>query len=170
MRDDRRATRYALAAERQALATLRRARIEKARAQLRQQLAATRQGRRQRASGGRNRRSAPSGDASDAGGLQPVPTVSVPDTKPAGTTAGVWELCPEVVVDDTGEVTIDGFRGQVIRAVGRHPAGVSATEIGNEIGVDWRRVLRALAELADEGAVERVGREFYPVGKASRKW
>jgi hypothetical protein len=53
----------------------------------------------------------------------------------------------------------------VMRVVMSHPEGVRARDVGNELGVDWRRVLGITDRLVDAGIVERIGQQFYPVGK-----
>jgi hypothetical protein len=55
----------------------------------------------------------------------------------------------------------------VLRAVLDHPEGVSAVEIGNAVGVDWRRVPAILGRLVERSAVDVIGDRFYPVPKAS---
>jgi hypothetical protein len=58
----------------------------------------------------------------------------------------------------------------VFQVVERHPEGVRAADIGNELGVDWRRVLSLMRHLLDAGMVERVDQQFYAAGKASPRW
>jgi hypothetical protein len=60
------------------------------------------------------------------------------------------------------------LRGQVLRSIEAHPDGVAALDIGNELGVDWRRVREAANALVEEGAIEQVDRELYPARKASQ--
>lgn len=56
---------------------------------------------------------------------------------------------------------------EVLRMIGRHPEGIRAFDIGNELGVDWRRVPAMTRRLIERGVVEQVDQEFYLVGKAS---
>lgn len=59
------------------------------------------------------------------------------------------------------------LEGEVLRMIGRHPEGIRAFDIGNELGVDWRRVPAMTRRLIERGVVEQVDQEFYLVGKAS---
>ena len=59
---------------------------------------------------------------------------------------------------------------RVLTVIARHPDGVRALDVGNELGVDWRRVLEATRNLVAAGAVEEVGQNFYPARKAGPQW
>ena len=59
---------------------------------------------------------------------------------------------------------------RVLTVIGRHPDGVRALDVGNELGVDWRRVLEATRNLVAAGAVEQVDQHFYVVRKAGPQW
>jgi len=59
---------------------------------------------------------------------------------------------------------------RVLAVIARHPDGIRALDVGNEIGVDWRRVLEATRNLVAAGAVEEVGQNFYPARKAGPQW
>ena len=59
---------------------------------------------------------------------------------------------------------------RVLTVIGRHPDGVRALDVGNELGVDWRRVLEATRNLIAAGAVEQVDQHFYPAPKAGPPW
>jgi uncharacterized protein DUF802 len=59
---------------------------------------------------------------------------------------------------------------RVLRVLERHPEGVRALDVGNELGLDWRRVLESTRKLVDDGLVEQVDQEFYLSWKASRRW
>jgi len=59
---------------------------------------------------------------------------------------------------------------RVLTVIARHPDGVRALDVGNELGVDWRRVLEATRNLVAAGAVEQVDQNFYPVRKAGPQW
>ena len=61
----------------------------------------------------------------------------------------------------------DRLEAEVLRVIARHPEGVRAFEIGNELGIDWRSVPAVAARLVDRAEVEQVAHEFYPVTKAS---
>jgi hypothetical protein len=61
----------------------------------------------------------------------------------------------------------DWLEAEVLRVIGRHPEGVCPLDIGNELGVDWRRVPAVAGRLVDRAIVEQVAHEFYPVQKAS---
>ena len=59
---------------------------------------------------------------------------------------------------------------RVLTVIGRHPDGVRALDLGNELGVDWRRVLEATRNLVAAGAVEQVDQHFYLAAKAGPQW
>ena len=59
---------------------------------------------------------------------------------------------------------------RVLTVIGRHPDGVRALDVGNELGVDWRRILEATRNLVAAGAVEQVDQHFYPARKAGPQW
>jgi len=59
---------------------------------------------------------------------------------------------------------------RVLTVIARHPDGVRALDVGNELGVDWRRVLEATRSLVAAGAVEQVDQSFYAVRKAGPQW
>ena len=54
---------------------------------------------------------------------------------------------------------------RLLRAIQRHPEGVSILEIGNEIGVDFRRLLGSADMLLASGQIDQVHELFYPAGK-----
>jgi hypothetical protein len=62
------------------------------------------------------------------------------------------------------------LRLQVRRVVDRHHHGITVQGIGNELGIDWRRLVAVTRQLVDAGALDQVGHELYPVGKASPRW
>jgi len=59
---------------------------------------------------------------------------------------------------------------RVLTVIGRHPDGVRALDVGNELGVDWRRILEATRNLVAAGAVEQVDQHFYVARKAGPQW
>jgi hypothetical protein len=73
-----------------------------------------------------------------------------------------------VAGDRPAEVTDHRLREQVRRSIDAHAEGVGALDLGNELGVDWRRVLGVARELVETGVVEQVEQEFYPARKESR--
>jgi hypothetical protein len=56
---------------------------------------------------------------------------------------------------------------EVLRVITRHPGGVQAFDIGNELGVDWRCVPAIARRLIERAVVEQIANDFYPVQKAS---
>lgn len=58
---------------------------------------------------------------------------------------------------------------EVLRIIRSHPEGASAVDVGNELGINWRRVLGVMRTLVQAGALEQVQEQFYAVSKASRK-
>jgi hypothetical protein len=79
----------------------------------------------------------------------------------------LWDLWP-----GSGErhVPDERLQTQVLRIIQAHPEGVAAVDVGNELGLDWRRVLGIGRTLAEGGQVEQAEHEFFPIGKASRRW
>lgn len=70
----------------------------------------------------------------------------------------------------TAPVVTADLDARVLTVIARHPDGVRALDVGNELGVDWRRVLEATRNLVAAGAVEQVDQNFYAVGKAGPQW
>jgi hypothetical protein len=66
---------------------------------------------------------------------------------------------------DTG--ADDWLESEIVRVITRHPEGVRAFDIGNEIGVDWRCVPAIAGRLVARALVEQIADEFYPAQKAS---
>jgi len=61
----------------------------------------------------------------------------------------------------------DWLEAEVLRVIARHPEGVRALDIGNELGVDWRRVPAVAGRLVEHALVEQIAHEFYPAAKVS---
>lgn len=61
----------------------------------------------------------------------------------------------------------DWLEAEVLRVITRHPEGVRALDIGNELGVDWRRVPAVARRLVEYEMAEEIAHEFYPIEKAS---
>jgi hypothetical protein len=59
------------------------------------------------------------------------------------------------------------LEAEVLRVIALHPEGVRALDIGNELGVDWRRVPAVARRLVEHDKVEQIAHEFYPIEKAS---
>jgi hypothetical protein len=59
------------------------------------------------------------------------------------------------------------LEAEVLRVITMHPEGVRALDIGNELGVDWRRVPAVARRLVEHDKVEQIAHEFYPIEKAS---
>jgi hypothetical protein len=54
---------------------------------------------------------------------------------------------------------------KILQAIQRHPEGVSIVEIGNELGVDFRRLLVSTDMLLASGQIDQVQELFYPAGR-----
>jgi hypothetical protein len=54
---------------------------------------------------------------------------------------------------------------KILQAIQRHPEGVSIVEIGNELGVDFRRLLVSADTLLATGEIDQVQELFYPAGR-----
>ena len=59
---------------------------------------------------------------------------------------------------------------QIVNVIASHPEGVRAVDVGNALGVDWRRVIAVTRGLVGAGAVEEIEQEFYPAAEASDRW
>ena len=77
-----------------------------------------------------------------------------------------WDLQndADIALDAAG----DTLAAEILDVVARYPDGARARDVGNALGVDWRRVLGAARALADRGLVEQVDQDFYAIPKASR--
>jgi hypothetical protein len=64
----------------------------------------------------------------------------------------------------------DRLRADVLRVVQDHAEGITAVDVGNELGIDWRRVLDVGRTLAEGGLVDQVEHAFFPVRKAGARW
>jgi hypothetical protein len=54
---------------------------------------------------------------------------------------------------------------RLLQAIQRHPEGVSIVDIGNELGVDFRRLLSSTDALLASGQIDQVQELFYPAGR-----
>ena len=54
---------------------------------------------------------------------------------------------------------------RLLHAIQRHPEGVSIVDIGNELGVDFRRLLSSTDTLLASGQIDQVQELFYPAGR-----
>lgn len=54
---------------------------------------------------------------------------------------------------------------KILQAIQRHPEGVSIVEIGNELGVDFRRLLGSTDTLLASGQIDQVQELYYPSGR-----
>jgi len=76
----------------------------------------------------------------------------------------VWELWPGTPAreDATSEML------HALRVIQGHPEGICARDIGNELGIEWRRVPGITRRLLEAGLIEQVGQEFYPCARTPR--
>jgi hypothetical protein len=61
----------------------------------------------------------------------------------------------------------DPIHARVLEILERHPRGIGARDIGNELGIDWRRVIGVMSGLVGRGLVDQIEQDFYRAGKAS---
>ena len=61
----------------------------------------------------------------------------------------------------------DPLHAKVLEILERHPRGIGARDIGNELGIDWRRVIGVMSGLVGRGLVDQIDQDFYRAGKAS---
>jgi hypothetical protein len=92
-----------------------------------------------------------------------------PPPLPAAERAGVWELWPLGGTEPERSTGGNEELLQVARVIQEHPEGICARDIGNELGIDWRRVLGLTRGLVNSGLVEQVEEAYYPATKASRR-
>jgi len=77
----------------------------------------------------------------------------------------LWDLQDgfEAAVDPP----LDTLTAEILDVVARHRDGIRARDVGNALGVDWRRVVAVVSLLVDEGLVEQIQQRLYSVAKAS---
>ena len=61
-----------------------------------------------------------------------------------------------------GDAALPVTKNDMIRVIEKHPEGVSLTEIGNELGADWRGLVNWSHRLVLDGKVEKFDDLFYP--------
>jgi hypothetical protein len=101
-----------------------------------------------------------------------APAHTAAETRPPAATphTSAWDLSFEPLSGRFLPTPTETLDAQVLRVIEGHPEGVRAREVGNELGVDWRRVVGITQSLVDAGKVDQVEQELYPVGKASPRW
>jgi hypothetical protein len=109
-----------------------------------------------------------------------APVVAAPAASPTrpGTDAhqgppprrSVWDFLSEPAHERPVDEARQQLERQVLEYIVSHPNGVRALDIGNRLGVDWRRVLAVAHTLVEGGVVDQVNDEFYPAGKVSGSW
>jgi hypothetical protein len=77
----------------------------------------------------------------------------------------VWELWP----DSRGREDATYELLHALRVIQSHPEGICGRDIGNELGIDWRRVPGLTRSLLEAGVIEQVEQDFYPTGKAAAR-
>jgi hypothetical protein len=82
----------------------------------------------------------------------------------------VWDFLSEPAHERPVDEARQQLERQVLEYIVSHPDGVRALDIGNRLGVDWRRVLAVAHTLVEGGVVDQVNDEFYPAGKVSGSW
>ena len=84
---------------------------------------------------------------------------------------GVWDLqSNETSAPNQTKRRDAQLQSRVLRIIEDHPEGIRTVDVGNELGVDWRRVLGITHCLVEEGLVDQVDQDLYPAGKESRRW
>jgi hypothetical protein len=84
--------------------------------------------------------------------------------------AGVWEFWADTIEDPVRDASSPVLQREILRVIQAHGDGVGAREIGNELGIDWRRVVGVTTELAGAGLIEQVDQAFYPADATGRPW
>jgi hypothetical protein len=70
-----------------------------------------------------------------------------------------WDLSAE------DELALCVSKQDIVNVIEQHPEGVSLTEIGNELGTDWRELVSWSRRLVVDGKIERLDELFYPARK-----
>ncbi len=64
-----------------------------------------------------------------------------------------------------GRSDADDLPSRCAREIARAgDAGITLPELGQRLGVEWRRLIQPIKTLLDRGAVEKVESRYYPVG------
>jgi hypothetical protein len=100
----------------------------------------------------------------------PIPPAPPVPESPTVAHAGVWELWADATVTPPADAARQALQRDVLRIVDAHPQGIRARDIGNALGVDWRRVLGVTPELLGVGVIEQIDQDFYPAGRVNRTW
>jgi Mn-dependent DtxR family transcriptional regulator len=76
----------------------------------------------------------------------------------------LWDLQDEAdpALDPAGAA----LAAEVLGVIARYPDGARARDVGNALGVDWRRVVAVVPRLVDAGLVEQIQQRLYSVAKA----
>jgi hypothetical protein len=61
-----------------------------------------------------------------------------------------------------GDAALPITKNDMVRVIEKHPEGVSLSEIGNELGADWRGLVNWSHRLVMDGKVEKFDDLFYP--------
>lgn len=79
----------------------------------------------------------------------------------------LWDLQEEAdtALDPAG----DALAAEILGVIARYPDGVRARDVGNALGVDWRRVVAMVSVLIDAGLAEQIQQRLYSVAKAGRR-
>jgi hypothetical protein len=87
-------------------------------------------------------------------------------TEPAGTLGSVWDLC--AAADAAPDLLSEPLAVAILDVIARCPDGAAARDIGNALGVDWRRVVGVADRLIDAGLMEQIGPTLYNGVQARR--
>ena len=77
----------------------------------------------------------------------------------------LWDL--QDGADDASDPAT--LAAEILDVIARHPDGIRARDVGNRLGVDWRRVVALVSLLVDAGLLEQIQQRLYCVAKASRQ-
>jgi predicted transcriptional regulator len=75
----------------------------------------------------------------------------------------LWDL--QEAADPALDAAGDALAAEILGAIARYPDGARARDVGNALGVDWRRVVAVVSLLVDAGLVEQIQQRLYSVAK-----
>jgi len=79
----------------------------------------------------------------------------------------LWDLQEET--DTAPDAAGDALAAEILGVIARYPDGARARDVGNALGVDWRRVVAVIPRLVDAGLVEQIQQRWYSVVGAGRR-
>ena len=60
-------------------------------------------------------------------------------------------------------MAVESETSQVLRVIQKHPEGIKLVQLGNALGVNWRRLIHAVSSLLEEGKIGKMDNIYYPI-------